>query len=406
MPDKICVIGAGIQGVLCALELAERGCEVVILDAADASLTKASRHNEGKIHLGYIYSKDLSDGTARLMIESATLFEPFLNRWWPQAAMDASASSRFDYVVMRDSLENADWLEERYRQIDDFLAQRMAMAGRRYLGARQIVPARRMNKRMAAATYNPDYCETVFETDERAIDVAAMTEVLSATLIAHPKIECRWDSRVESVSEHADGSYWVTVDECQPDGPFGHIVNATWADRLRVDATLGIHETRPVMYRLKIAHRIQLPPQVALLPSATMVIGPYGDVVGLPSGSCYLSWYPSGCIRRSTDMAPPPEWADISAEEVTASFEDAVAELSRRVPTLHSHLGAIDGHVSIPGVIVCWGETDVDDPASELHLRREVGVTSHGRGYHSIDTGKLALAPLFAMHLAERICPT
>jgi hypothetical protein len=56
------------------------------------------------------------------------------------------------------------------------------------------------------------------------------------------------------------------------------------------------------------------------------------------------------------------------------------------------------------GVIVAWGETDIYDPASELHRRYEIGVTSCGR-FHSVDPGKLTMAPLFAEVCAERIRP-
>jgi hypothetical protein len=53
-------------------------------------------------------------------------------------------------------------------------------------------------------------------------------------------------------------------------------------------------------------------------------------------------------------------------------------------------------------VIVAWGETDIYDPGSELHRRYEIGVTSAGR-YHSIDPGKLTMAPFFAEQCAQRI---
>lgn len=54
------------------------------------------------------------------------------------------------------------------------------------------------------------------------------------------------------------------------------------------------------------------------------------------------------------------------------------------------------------GVIVAWGKTDIYDPASELHRRFEIGVTSTGR-FHSIDPGKLTMAPYFADICAGRI---
>jgi len=54
------------------------------------------------------------------------------------------------------------------------------------------------------------------------------------------------------------------------------------------------------------------------------------------------------------------------------------------------------------GVIVAWGSTDIDDQASELHRRHDIGVHSYGR-YHSIDPGKLTMAPYFAKVCADRI---
>ena len=54
------------------------------------------------------------------------------------------------------------------------------------------------------------------------------------------------------------------------------------------------------------------------------------------------------------------------------------------------------------GVIYARGDTDVDDEASELHERHRVGPFTHG-AYHSVDTGKYTLAPLFALKLADRI---
>jgi hypothetical protein len=55
------------------------------------------------------------------------------------------------------------------------------------------------------------------------------------------------------------------------------------------------------------------------------------------------------------------------------------------------------------GIIMAAGETDIDDPASRLHTRSAVGIRSF-EGYHSVDTGKYTLAPMYAMQVADRIC--
>jgi hypothetical protein len=54
------------------------------------------------------------------------------------------------------------------------------------------------------------------------------------------------------------------------------------------------------------------------------------------------------------------------------------------------------------GAIIAWGETHIYDPASELHRRYEIGVTSN-RKFHSVDPGKLTTAPYFAEICADRI---
>ena len=54
------------------------------------------------------------------------------------------------------------------------------------------------------------------------------------------------------------------------------------------------------------------------------------------------------------------------------------------------------------GGIVAWGKTDIDDPQSELHKRYEIGIQSRRR-YHSVDPGKLTMAPYFAEECAARI---
>jgi hypothetical protein len=100
----------------------------------------------------------------------------------------------------------------------------------------------------------------------------------------------------------------------------------------------------------------------------------------------------------------PPEWRRIPAAERRA---DVVAGTLRAMAEIILPLRDLDA-TTLPdctvlgGVIVAWGHTDIDDPASELHRRYEIGVTSSGR-YHSVDPGKLTMTPYFAGVCADRI---
>ncbi|MEO1000371.1 MAG: hypothetical protein AAFW69_07175, partial [Pseudomonadota bacterium] len=187
-----------------------------------------------------------------------------------------------------------------------------------------------------------------------------------------------------------------------PLGPFDRVVNALWEGRLAIDATRGIRPGRPFLFRRKLALHLRLPGPP--LPTVTMVLGPYGDVVAFPGGHHYLSWYPTGCIARSTTLAPPP--AFLAAPDAAAGArltDEMVAALTRIIPGVAGRIAAAGAPRLEGGTIFTWGETDVDDPESELHQRFDVGVTAHPGGYLSIDTGKYTLAPLFAAEVAARV---
>jgi hypothetical protein len=169
---------------------------------------------------------------------------------------------------------------------------------------------------------------------------------------------------------------------------------------MRLDAQLGLAPSRGWVHRLKYRLLGRLPGTLTDLPSVTLVLGPFGDVVTWPSGRVYLSWYPA-CLRGWTsELAVPESWqAPCNGEvEPRAAHEIAVhalSELDRIVPGL----GATTIDTVDAGIITAWGETDIDDPASGFHQRHDVGPSARD-GWISVDTGKLTTAPLFAERAA------
>ena len=155
------------------------------------------------------------------------------------------------------------------------------------------------------------------------------------------------------------------------------------------------------MYRHKIGLRVRQSAHTAEVPSITLVLGPFGDVANYGGDAIYLSWYPSCRTVVSTAIAPPPLPNRLPP---AISAEAVVGPLRQLVPALR----AIDvGGASIEiygGWIFAWGKSDIDDTISELHRRDDVGVHSM-LGYHTINTGKLTLAPLHAMTVCDRIAP-
>jgi hypothetical protein len=87
-------------------------------------------------------------------------------------------------------------------------------------------------------------------------------------------------------------------------------------------------------------------------------------------------------------------------------IDATLAAFARLVmPMRGFHRGLFEEAIVAGGIILAAGETDIDDPMSRLHTRNAVGVRSVD-GYHSVDTGKYTLAPMYAMEIADRVCGT
>jgi hypothetical protein len=172
---------------------------------------------------------------------------------------------------------------------------------------------------------------------------------------------------------------------------------------MAVNDTLGFRPDRPWLHRLKYGVSFYLPALANRPPSATFVSGPFGEVVSYRDGLIYLTWYPVCLAAISRDIAPP-EWPTYPDEPLRSNLvRDTLGALAKVVVALRDlHPEALVDVSVKGGVIVAWGETDIYDPKSELHRRYQIGVTSNRR-FHSVDPGKLTMAPYFAQLCADRL---
>ena len=404
--EPVIVLGAGLAGVCTALALRRRGRRVTILDQAADCLQRASLRNEGKIHLGLVYANDPSARTATLMLEAAFQFDRIVEGlvgapvdWAPLR------SSPFRYAVLPGSLRTPGELRGAYAILQarhDQLARDESLT---YLGTRPEALWRPLAEPAACEWLGPGVATGVVATAELALDLPGFCELLRAALGAAEGIERRWCHRVDHV-ERTAGGYRLRGRTLAGE-PWairaGAVVNCLWEDRMRLDAQLGFRPSRPWVHRLKYRLLGRLSPALRELPSFTLVLGPFGDIVTWPSGRAYLSWYPA-CLRGwSSELTVPETWrpaCDGQAEpgiarEVAAG---ALEALDRVVPGL----GAMAVDTVDAGIITAWGATDIEDPASGLHERHDVGPWA-ADGWASVDTGKLTTAPLFAERAAALV---
>lgn len=404
---EIAVIGAGLQGCCLALELARRGRTVALVERDPRPMNRAGRRNEGKVHLGLVYARDATGATAELQLRGALSFAPLLRRWLGAAAEALPVSTPFDYVVARDSLASPEELAAHYAGLQ---RRREALHARRagldYLGAPLETVARALPREDWAERYDDTRVQAVFATAERAVDCDRLADAVARAVAAEPRIAFAGETRVTAIERAARG--WRLAGE-GPAGPmqgeFRTVVNAAWDGRLALDRSAGFAPEPGWVHRLKYRVVVRTPAACAGAASATMVLGRYGDVVFRPDGTAYLSWYPAAMRGWSHELAPPADWEAACRGEIDPAAAAAVAgEFGRGLARWHRGLAAARGEpVQVDaGAIFAHGRSDVDDPASGLHRRTQVGVVSRD-GYHSVNPGKLTTCPLFAVAAADAV---
>jgi len=402
----IAIFGGGILGSCTALELADRGHRVALFERNAQPLSEASRHNEGKLHLGFVYAADPTFRTAERMIAGAARFADVLGRWMPGSALAAVATRAFDYVVHRDTMVSSADIQAHFDRVGrrlDEMTMHDTMGG-------ALDPCRPRWRRLPAdeltTRYDTATVAAAFETCEIAVDTWAIADHLCEALRAHPRVEVRTGSRIIRAEDRSGGGFDVvlaTEGREQRTGPFAAIVNATWANRPAIDHRYGLSPRGQWINRRKLGVNLQLTHAPDELPSCTIMLGSFGDIVPYRSGRVYLSWYPVCMIGRSMGVEET-DWTGVIGQVDHDAVRQATVEALARICPAVARAAAEAEAMAIVngGSIYALGRTDIDDPASQLHERLDAGIESRG-AYLSVDTSKFTLGPALAVETADRI---
>jgi glycine/D-amino acid oxidase-like deaminating enzyme len=401
----IAILGGGILGGCTALELADRGHHVVLFERNAELLSEASLHNEGKLHLGFVYAADPTFRTAERMIRGAVRFMDVLERWIPSVQLHGMVARPFDYLVHRDSMITVPQVEHHFAMVSAALEEHVSPSVRHAPVHPDRPSFRRLSDAELSTRYDPSLIAAAFETSEIAIDPWAVATALRRALRAHPRIELRMSTRVIRVHERNDRSFDVLCenDEAPRIGPFDGVVNALWTNRHAIDQRSGIATGPTSFTRRKLGVSLLLREMPATMPSVTVMLGPFGDTVCYQSGRVYLSWYPD-CMIGVTTRIEETDWTRVleavDHEWVRARTLEALGALCPPVREL-ARMTDVDVVVN-GGSIFALAVSDIDDPASGLHERIDRGATERDR-YLSVDTAKYTLAPALAVETAQRM---
>ncbi len=397
-PQRVAVLGAGILGTCLAITLARSGLRVLLVDEAPAPLAGASRWNEGKIHLGYLYGADATTATARRLLPDSLRFAPVVRELVGED-LGPHTSPRDDvYLVHERSVAAADSLAARFAAVDE-LVRDHPDAGCYLADARHA-----RTRTLTAAELDEVAGEGIvagFTVPERSVDTRWLADRFAEALVAEPLVEVRTGLRVATVVPRGGArALWdvrATTGEVETADV---VVNALWHGRLAVDASAGVPLPRRWTHRYRRSLFVRTAGTDRAL-SAVVVVGPFGDLKDYGGGRHYLSWYPAG-LAAETDTVEAP-----TVDPLDAAGEAAlVAEVRRGLGTVVPEAAAVLDHaeeiVVGGGHVFAQGGGALDDPRSGLHRRDRFGVTTRGT-YISVDTGKYSSAPSLAAALARDI---
>ena len=389
-------------GVCTALMLARRGKRVTLIDGADALLDGASRWNEGKIHLGFLYAADPTLRTAVKLIPGGLAFRSLVEGL-VERPIDGYTTSEDVCLVHRESVVDAETtIAYARRNLALIRDAATATGASRYVGDLADAEIRALSSsELSQATSSPDVVGG-FHVPERSISTVAIADLLCDAVRAEPRIETRTGTTVTGVHRRDDCRYDIlTAPAAAHDlGTFDTVVNALWEGRPAIDASLGIHPPAPWSHRFRAGLFAHAPD--ATLRNVVLITGPFGDMKRYADGRVYLSWYPVGLLAQGHELEPPRGDATVDADRRGRIRDGTLDGLAPYFPAVRSLAGTSHQLDVRGGWVYALGQGSIGDRTSTLHARDRFNMTID-RGYISVDTAKYSLAPWLAAQVSDLI---
>ncbi len=401
----VAVLGAGILGSCVALMLARRGIDVDLFDLESAPMCGASRWNEGKIHLGYLYGADTSLQTAKHLIPGGLAFAPLLQRLIEQPVSAHMTQSDDVFLIHRDSIISAEQAAHYYHRVNELLRDHPGacdyLADVRGAATRPLAPAE------LRSIADPALVQAGFYVPERSVQTNWIADQLCAALAAQPHIRQRMNTLVTGVApvESAAGPWRVVAADAEASYDF--VVNALWHGRIDIDRSAGIGPPVEWSNRYRLSLFVQTQKAFALS-SAVLAVGPFGDVKNYNGRDFYLSWYPAGLMSESENTSPDLHLADklklvaagnVDANKIVAGIRAGLNSTFRGIEPILQDASALR---LAGGYVFAQGRGSLASVTSTLHRRDRSGVVRLGH-YYSIDTGKYSIAPWLADAVVREI---
>ena len=387
------------MGCCLALNLARYGVDVTLVDQKAAPMEGASRWNEGKIHLGYLYGADPTLRTTRHLLTGGLRFALELDLLLGLDLAQHMTSDDDIYLIHRDSVVDLAEVRAHFAAVSEVVRQHPDAGS--YLVDVTTTNPTEVGRAELESLAGPAIVGG-FRVPERSVQTNWVADQLAAAVVAEPRITTQLGTRVVRVDPEGSGRIRVVG---VPDyaETFDVVVNALWQGRLAIDVTAGLEPDYAWSHRFRRCAFVRTREPVSV-PSAVVAVGPFGDVKNYNGRDFYLSWYPVGLVAEGSEIAPP-EPPVLGSEEAAAFTSDVRFALEDVMPRIGEVFDAAATTVVEGGYVFARGRGSLGDPASGLHRRDAYGVSRVGN-YVSVDTGKYSTAPWMARLTAADVVDT
>ncbi len=247
------VIGGGFYGCCLALFLRSVSAKVLLLEAEDTFLTRASRVNQARIHSGFHYPRSFVTAA-----RSAALSDRFAKDF-PEAVVD---DFQMLYAIAR--------------------SRSKVSAGRFLRMFRDLNASLRPARDMEAALFDRTMVEEVFACREFAFDYSVLQSVL-AERIDHSGIDVRTKTSVVGAMDRLDGAVLHLSDGSAVRGR--RVFNVTYA---QINSILRMADLplAPVRYEFAEIALVE-PPQELVGYGITVMDGAFFSAMPYPASQLY-----------------------------------------------------------------------------------------------------------------------
>jgi len=397
---RVAILGAGIMGSSLALYLARKGVDLTLFDKASEPFSAASRWNEGKIHLGYLYSADASLRTAHHVVSGGLMFRPLVEDLIGCGIGPVISEQDDIYLCHRDSVVQPDAMAAYMQQVTELL--RTHPDAKHYLADVRDACMHRLSDRELAAICDPVSIVAGFRVPERSVETTWLADRFVEALAAETRIELQMNTRVRGVEAEDGGSEagWRIDTDAGAFPGYDYVINALWEGRLEIDLTVGLQPSGVWSNRYRQSLFLRTTKAMSS-PCVVIATGPFGDIKNYNGRDFYLSWYPDG-LRANSSSIVPPEREQLEMPDPDSLVSAVFGHLQDHLPWVADLRENAEAVCVEGGWVFAAGQGLLSAAASSLHRRSDYGVVRKGT-YLSIDTGKYSTAPWLARSVADSI---